>query len=76
MTIAIYTKDDAGQLTRSVLAMSREQFLAALREQALECGVPAELADPFELGSVDRLLGWPETAVEWYGNDQKIGIGR
>lgn len=56
---AIYTSDEGGILTRHYVEQSAKQYIAE-----------------HNLGPItgtDRLLGWPETKVEWHGN---IGIGR
>ena len=72
--IAIYIRNDDGTLKRRVERMSRDAYLTILREEAAQYGVHAHLAEKFEAGSQEELMGWPESKVTWYGTAERIGI--
>lgn len=57
--IIIYTKDAAtGQLTRNAVNMGKKMHIE-------------HYAQP-EITSVEQIVGWPETKIEWHGN---VGYG-
>ncbi len=72
--IAIYTRNDDGTLERQTRRITRDRYLAILRAAALECGIPASLANKFEPAETEELVGWPEAQVTWYGSHAQVGV--